>query len=368
MRLIGSLEDAAKAEAFSRFLTKEKIAHNIQPHEEGGKLLFWVWIVEEDDIEAGMKALESFHASPHTFSSETSPTAPPPTWRIRPPSADGMKRSLFSLTGFFIVLCSLLFGYSAIQVIQIANTKGTIAAQLTLAPLQRATLLDETAPIIAMAEIVEEGDFGDAKTFDEIPAPLKKKIQAAQALPSWKGAYFGLMASLFGQKLEQGPLFEKIQKGEIWRLVTPCFMHGGIIHILFNMLWLWVLGTVIEKRLQIAKSLLLFLSIGIISNLAQYLMAGPVFFGFSGIICGMVGFIWVRQRRFPWEGYELSRSTITIIFFYIGGLFALQVILFFLQLFNITTFDLPIANTGHIVGGLTGIFFGRLPFFAPRKR
>ena len=41
--------------------------------------------------------------------------------------------------------------------------------------------------------------------------------------------------------------FHEIKNGQIWRIFTPSLLHGGILHLLFNILWLMVLGGMIER-------------------------------------------------------------------------------------------------------------------------
>ena len=45
------------------------------------------------------------------------------------------------------------------------------------------------------------------------------------------------------------PLFEnaEIRRGQLWRLVTSVLPHLDIIHLAFNLYWLWVLGTTVER-------------------------------------------------------------------------------------------------------------------------
>ena len=75
------------------------------------------------------------------------------------------------------------------------------------------------------------------------------------------------------------------------------------------MIWLAVLGRQMELRLGGFRYLLFILITGIISNIVQYMMSGPNFLGYSGILCAMLSFIWVRQKKAAWEGYVLQDST-----------------------------------------------------------
>jgi GlpG protein len=101
-----------------------------------------------------------------------------------------------------------------------------------------------------------------------------------------------------------------LQWHEPWRLVTPMLLHFGIVHILFNMLWLADLGRTIEMR-HGALYLLLFAVISAaISNVAQYEIAkNPVFGGMSGVVYGLLGLVWARGKFDPHASYGLSRGT-----------------------------------------------------------
>lgn len=188
--------------------------------------------------------------------------------------------------------------------------------------------------------------------------------------PMWKGAYDWVLLKAQGKETSgaEGPLFVKIREGEIWRLFTPCLLHLGMLHLAFNMIWLWVLGRAVEERIGTVKTALLTLLIGVVSNTAQYLMSGPLFLGYSGVAVGLAGFIWMRERTSPWEGYPIHRSTFLFLFFFVLVMGGLQTASFLMNLFGWGAFQPGIANTAHIVGGLAGAWLGRFSYFKKLAR
>lgn len=96
------------------------------------------------------------------------------------------------------------------------------------------------------------------------------------------------------------PLSDSLAQGEIWRLVTPAFLHFGIFHVLFNSLWMWDLGRRLEFFLGRWHFLLFFVLTAVASNVVQYVWSGSANFGgMSGVVYALVGFIAVRQRLAP---------------------------------------------------------------------
>ena len=132
------------------------------------------------------------------------------------------------------------------------------------------------------------------------------------------------------------------------------------------MVWLLLLGTQIEMRIGTWPFLAFIIVVAIISNISQYLITGPAFIGFSGVVCGMAFFIRSRQKVAPWEGYQMSNAVFQFIIFFIGVLAILSTITFFLEVYESGSFPVAIANTAHLTGALTGYLLGRLNFFSWR--
>ena len=105
--------------------------------------------------------------------------------------------------------------------------------------------------------------------------------------------------SIEGNMIEWKRGLYEVRHGEIWRLFTPMFLHFSIMHIVFNMLWLRDLGSMIEARQNSFVLLILVLPIAAGSNCAQFFFSGPVFGGMSGVVYGLMGYIWIRGKLDP---------------------------------------------------------------------
>ena len=142
------------------------------------------------------------------------------------------------------------------------------------------------------------------------------------------------------------PTLPEIFAGQYWRLVTPVFLHFSIFHIVFNMLWTWELGRLIEWRQGMVVLGGLTLTVSVVSNLAQYFVSGPVFGGMSGVIYGYFGYVWIQSLTNPSFGVRLNPAIVKLMlgWFLICWSGILEKL-----------FGLGIANTAHTAGLLSGI-------------
>ncbi len=148
--------------------------------------------------------------------------------------------------------------------------------------------------------------------------------------------------------------------GQVWRLVTPVFLHFSPLHILFNCMWTMILGTAIERHRGSGKLLLFILATAALSNLIEYeymerLHADPfratrfyTFGGLSGVNYALFGYVWMMGELHPEEGLRID-STNTLIL--LGWL-----VLCFTGMLG------PVANAAHLGGLAAGMALGWLRY------
>ena len=160
-------------------------------------------------------------------------------------------------------------------------------------------------------------------------------------LVSGMGKNLDVVSKLQISEKMDGSLSE-VFDGQVWRIVTPIFLHLGWFHILFNMLWLHELGSQIEKRKGSPFIILFILATAIISNLTQFKFGSPNFGGMSGVVYALFGYVWIKSKFDPGDGLFINQSTELIMLAW-----------FFL------CFLIPgIANWAHAGGLLTGSAWG----------
>jgi GlpG protein len=138
-------------------------------------------------------------------------------------------------------------------------------------------------------------------------------ISVAVAIFSNLGKNDDILGHLFISEYTRGGdegLLPEVMHGELWRLLSPIFIHFGFIHILFNMLWLKDLGSAIEKLISTRLLLAQVIVIGVFSNLVQFYFAGPYFGGMSGVVYGLLGFVWMKSRFDPASGLYMDKQTV----------------------------------------------------------
>ena len=278
MRCIGHLDNQEQARTFSDFLYVEGIANQVEDDPGHG----WaVWVSSEDELTTAGEWLAKFRVQPAD-----------PCYRQKARQADRIKQQEV--------------GSDAEYARKIKDRRQVFrpVAGVGSRPL--------TVSLIAISVLVFLGSNGPAQALID--------------------AY--LSFSQFPTGLPE------IMQGEVWRLVTPIFIHFGWLHIFFNLLWLWDLSGMIENRLGPAKLAVLLIGLAVVSNAVQYfgaellhkaaevsgpglaaavaqrsaelLGSGLNFGGLSGVNYGLLGYIWMRGRHDPDSGLFLNPQSLMI--------------------------------------------------------
>ncbi len=130
-----------------------------------------------------------------------------------------------------------------------------------------------------------------------------------------------------------------------WRFLTSIFLHGGVVHLLYNLFALALFGSILEKLIGGKKFLAVFFLSGLLANLIAVNFYSSSL-GASGAIYGILGCLTViRPRMFVWV-YGIPMPMFLASLVWIAG-----------SLIGIFIPD----NTGHIAhlsGIIVGLLFG----------
>jgi membrane associated rhomboid family serine protease len=127
-----------------------------------------------------------------------------------------------------------------------------------------------------------------------------------------------------------------VADGDWYRLVTAMFLHGGLIHLAFNMLALWWLGSIVEQAIGTLRFLLVYLVSGLAGSAGALLMTDPlaITVGASGAIYGIMGALLILEYM---QTGSLAGQAMTLIVINLA-----------------LTFAIPNISIGGHLGGLAG--------------
>jgi GlpG protein len=336
MRLIGEIEDQKTAERFAAFLITQGIPAKADPM---GDDKSEIWIHEEDQVKQAKAELAIFVANPDDPKYARSIGQANEILRRQD---DKRKR----------IQKKIVVGQRALN----PQPKVTVALiGICLAVALFTNFGDQI-----------EGDLYRSLAFNAVPPPASLEV----------------VLHAKGDRDDLNMRLASIQRGEVWRLVTPIFIHHGFFHFLFNMYWLFQLGRMIELRYGRVYLLILVLVSAAVSNLVQctvplrwdgsvpYLFPDPdstllsIFGGFSGVVYALFGMIWIKSVFDPASRLVLPQSTVAIMLIWL---------VFCMlpgpenQTLTQHLFGIRVANWAHAIGLLVGIVAGFLPQWKPKK-
>src|ERR1022692_708736 len=212
-------------------------------------------------------------------------------------------------------------------------------------------------------EAAQRGELAEDVPQTVMPTPWVRRGESSIGLTQ---IIFGINAAVFlGMALSAStimdfPLRELVHwganfgpltlSGEWWRLLTNVFVHGGIIHIAFNMWCLWNLGALCESLYGRWTYAAIYILCGLGASLASVAWhPGTPSVGASGAIFGLAGAL---IAAFKLGEFSVPRAALS------GTLRSLGAFVVYNLVFG---FALPgIDNTAHIGGLITGLIVGAL--------
>ncbi len=315
MRQLGTLPNRSAAERLAAWLVTQRI----DAHAEAAGDTWTIWVRDEDQMPKAREALAHFQAHPDDPRYRG---AEAEADRVRREEERERKRSLEN----------------------VVEMRGRWAGGFRGAARRCPLVLGLIGICVMVALFTQTGDSG---------------ISVLNALT---------FVSL-GDLLQTASIWGSIGQGQVWRLVTPIFIHYGVFHLVFNLFWLFNLGGQIENRRGTWYMLWLVLVLAILSNVGQGMEAsflggqGFAFGGMSGVGYGIFGYLLIKVRFGNKEQYLLSPTTVVI------GLvwFVLCLARSFPQTSGMLSFIPPIANSAHTVGLFAGMAIAYAPLLIPRQ-
>ncbi|MFJ5539585.1 rhomboid family intramembrane serine protease [Vreelandella titanicae] len=152
-----------------------------------------------------------------------------------------------------------------------------------------------------------------------------------------------------GGELVFGNLSQTLTSGQVWRFLSPAFLHFGWMHLIFNLMWVWYFGRQIEALQGSRTMLLLLIVAGVGANVAQYATGTVLFGGMSGVVYALLAHVWLMSRRVPQSGFFVPQ----------------MLVVFMLGWMVFTMTDMAgsvgfgnVANEAHLGGLLVGLVTG----------
>jgi GlpG protein len=289
MRPIGQLESEEQARVFADYLYIREIAAEV---ESAGDKGWTIWVVDEDQVDEGRALLSRFRSMPDAeeFYQASAAAESRRQGEQKQEQAEAVRtepvRAWSGVLGRASLTTALLIGCIVVGLLTRLGEDATWVRWLQISNL---TVLDPSRLGISLVEV---------------------------------------------------------EQGQVWRLLTPIFLHFSLWHLLFNLLWMQDLGMVLEERIGTWRYAGVVLLVALVSNMAQYVAGGANFGGMSGVVYGIFGYLWIRSRRdFDFRVF-VSPTMAGILMIFLG-----------LGVFGVLG---PTANAAHFSGLLTGGALGWL--------
>ncbi len=105
--------------------------------------------------------------------------------------------------------------------------------------------------------------------------------------------------------------FELFAPFSIWRIWTPIFIHYEFAHLFANVYLWWLFASKIEERSRVELCVVVLIC-GAVGNIAQWSFQGPDFGGLSGVVYGLLAYLWTQGRYGGKPEYHVDKSLVVV--------------------------------------------------------
>ncbi|MEZ6122373.1 MAG: rhomboid family intramembrane serine protease [Planctomycetaceae bacterium] len=357
MRQLATLSDQHQAMRLASYLAVQGIEATAD--EEDGE---WViWIHRDDDRDRSKQILEEYLQNPTDERYEAAERkvrnvlreAERLNQQVRRPAERLKKRwagswwhsypatyIMIGLCGFVVALCTEWHPpkIDASGMPEFCNRQDSVVLNFLVMGNRQSNVALQKSLQIHLAEMIRD-DLKHGVMPEDMHFEMNQKLFSLAALDSLKAL---------------------LLSGELWRPVTPAFIHLNLLHLLMNMMAFRNLGCAVEFYRGTGRYLVLCLILAVGSHVTQFLWSGPNFGGMSGVLFGLLGYIWMKGRTDPRQALALTSRGITFTFFWL--------------ILCMTGAMGNIANGAHLGGFVLGAIIGgrkalwkKLPFSRPRS-
>lgn len=333
MRQIGKLPSRSSAQVLSDYLLTQGISTKVEQGSAApGEPEQWIlWGVNEDQLDRSRALYQEFLSNPEA-----------PHFRSSGVKAKSLRKQILtekSARERRMFDANRLWSTPRLRDIPVVTSCILISVALSIATgfgETRLGLLD----LVYYRPLTVQDLHYDFSQMD-LPEGLEEDPTFVQDRKYWKFMEALIFSKKIPRERPKNPDVA-ILRGQLWRLISPIFLHLNGPHLLFNMLWFYSLGGVLEVRRGSWKLLGMILTIAIISNVAQAHSSSVLFGGMSGVIYGLFVYLWLARVVDPGIGIGVSQQQVVLM---MGWM--------------ILGFNMPemnMANIAHLGGALTGAF------------
>ncbi|MEM1417250.1 MAG: rhomboid family intramembrane serine protease [Myxococcota bacterium] len=290
MRVLHVFDEKSPAERLAEALEGEGIGTDVKPGREAG---FQLFVQDDDDLEAAKAALALFLERPDDARFDDARKRARESRRARAKHDAAVDR-------------------------KVRRARASLEASTTgqAGPMSKA-LVGIAAVLTAVTSL----------------APSSQRFFDLIDFPSLVASPYGLVSVGAWERFFGGVWELTILRGELWRLVTPFFVHApwfsvdpdtgarsfelfGVFHLVFNGMWLLAIGGMLERERGPWRMLALWLATAWAGEILESLYFGPAngvphAIGMSGAVYGLLGYCYVRGRYDPTARLGIPRQTMT---------------------------------------------------------